>query len=228
MRLRNIPRASEVIENSSYVIHDPAKMQGHWRSVFENGRPLHLEVGMGKGQFLLRMSEQNPDINYVGIERYTSVLLRAVEKIQARERGPENLRFLCTDARELQDIFAPGEVSRIYLNFSDPWPKDRHKDRRLVSGRFLERYERILTPGGLVEFKTDNQGLFEFALEEARNAGWETVLCTRDLHADEDLMRTNVMTEYEEKFSGKGNPICKMMIRKEKRAQAEPTVIDRA
>lgn len=217
MRLRNIPRAGEVIEKSSYVIHDPAKRRGHWRLLFQNDHPIHIEVGMGKGQFLTQLAGLHPEINYVGIERYTSVLLRAVEKLEAREEQPGNLFFLCMDARELADVFGRGEVSRIYLNFSDPWPKERHAARRLPSRQFLERYDRILAPDGEVEFKTDNRGLFDFALEEAQAAGWEKRVCTYDLHADAELMRGNIMTEYEEKFSAKGNPICKVVL-----ARGEP------
>lgn len=212
MRLRNIPRAGEVIENSAYVIHDPASARGLWHTLFQNNHPLHIEVGMGKGQFLTELAGQNPHINYVGIERYSSVLLRAVERLEGREEKPGNLYFLCMDARELTDVFGPGEVSRIYLNFSDPWPKERHASRRLPSRQFLERYDRILTPDGEVEFKTDNRGLFDFALEEAAAAGWHVRVCTYDLHADPELMRGNIMTEYEEKFSAKGNPICKTVL----------------
>lgn len=212
MRLRNIPRANEVIANSPMVIHDPAGQKGNWRTLFGNDHPLHIEVGMGKGKFLTRLSEEHTDINYVGIERYTSVLLRAVEKLQKQEMQPENLYFLCMDARELPEAFGEGEVNKIYLNFSDPWPKDRHAARRLPSRQFLERYAKILAPGGEVEFKTDNRGLFDFAIEEAKESGWNIRLCTYDLHADETLMRDNIMTEYEEKFSALGNKICKMII----------------
>lgn len=199
--------------NSPLVVHDPALRRGQWAALFGNGNPLHIEVGMGKGQFLTQLAARNPQINYVGIERYTSVLLRALERLDGQEEYP-NLYFLCMDARELPEVFAGGEVSRIYLNFSDPWPKDRHKERRLPSRQFLERYSRILTPQGEVEFKTDNRGLFDFALEEARESGWEIRLCSYDLHSDEDLMRTNIMTEYEEKFSQKGNKICKAVLRR--------------
>ncbi len=211
MRLRNIPGADEVVGNSPLVIHDPEKQQGRWKEVFGNENPIHIEVGMGKGQFITEMAIRHPDINYVGIERYTSVLLRAVQKREKPEEIP-NLYYLCVDARDLPQIFAPGEVGRIYLNFSDPWPKDRHARRRLPSREFLARYDQILTKNGRVEFKTDNQGLFTFALEEAKEAGWHLDACTFDLHHDEVMMEGNVMTEYEEKFSGMGNPIYKMII----------------
>lgn len=211
MRLRNIPRADEVIADSPMVVADPAKQRGHWQELFGNNHPIHIEVGMGKGQFLSRMAQLHPEINYVGIERYTSVLLRAVEKFSAEER-PENLYFLCVDAGELPEIFAPGEVERIYLNFSDPWPKERHAKRRLPSRQFLERYDKILSSRGTVEFKTDNRDLFEFALDEAAEAGWDLHMHTFDLHGDPELMKDNVMTEYEAKFSAKGNAICKLIL----------------
>lgn len=216
MRLRNIPRADEVIASSAMVVQDAAGRRGRWRELFGNDHPIHVEVGMGKGRFLTSLCESRPQINYVGVERYTSVLLRAVEKLQQQEKKPDNLYFLCVDARELPEIFSEGEVSKIYLNFSDPWPKERHAQRRLPSRQFLERYARILTKDGQVEFKTDNQGLFTFALEEAQAAGWNVLLCTRDLHAQPELMKDNVMTEYEEKFSAMGNPICKMVISRKK------------
>ena len=129
---------------------------------------------------------------------------------------PENLFFICMDATELPEVFAPEEVARIYLNFSDPWPKDRHAKRRLPSRQFLARYDQILKKDGTIEFKTDNRGLFDFALEEIEPAGWRLLMHTFDLHADGELMKDNIMTEYEEKFASKGNPICKMVIDRER------------
>lgn len=216
MRLRNIPRANEVIAGSSLVVQEPGKQKGCWQEFFGNDHPLHIEVGMGKGKFITTLARKHPEINYIGIERYTSVLLRAVEKLEQEEELPKNLYFLCMDAAELPEVFAEEEVSRIYLNFSDPWPKERHAKRRLPSRQFLERYDKILDRDGTVEFKTDNRGLFDFALEEVEPAGWKLNLCTFDLHGDEQLMQDNVMTEYEEKFSAKGNPIHKMIISREK------------
>ena len=213
MRLRNIPGAGEVVENSPLVIGHPEEQRGKWKEVFGNENPIHIEVGMGKGRFITEMALRNPDINYVGIERYTSVLLRAIQKREKLEDIP-NLYYLCIDARDLPQIFAEDEVERIYLNFSDPWPKDRHAKRRLPSREFLARYVAILPENGKVEFKTDNQDLFAFALEEAEASGWHLDACTFDLHHDEEMMQGNVMTEYEEKFSGMGNPIHKMIIRR--------------
>ncbi len=233
MRLRNIPRANDVIASSPLVIQEPKAQRGQWQNVFGNDHPIHIEVGMGKGRFITELARKHPEINYIGIERYTSVLLRAVEKLQGREAAdgedtedkisaqsgediPENLYFICMDATELPEVFAPEEVARIYLNFSDPWPKDRHAKRRLPSRQFLARYDQILKKDGTIEFKTDNRGLFDFALEEIEPAGWRLLMHTFDLHADAELMKDNIMTEYEEKFASKGNPICKMVIDRER------------
>ena len=214
MRLRNIPGAKEVIENSPYVVHEPQKQKGQWSHVFENDHPIHIEVGMGKGRFLMDMAKIHPEVNYVGIEMYDSVLLRALQKREEYEQNEgtlTNLYFMCVDARLLPEIFEKGEVEKIYLNFSDPWPKARHAKRRLTSRQFLERYDQILIPEESVEFKTDNRELFEFSLEEVKEAGWTLETSTFDLHHDGELMKGNVMTEYEEKFSSMGNPIHKLI-----------------
>lgn len=210
MRLRNIKGADEHIAASSFVVSDYAEYKNRWRECFGNDRPIHIEIGMGKGQFLYTMAKLNPDINYIGIEMYSSVLLRAVQKMEEEELS--NLKFLCLDAKEITEAFGEGEVDKIYLNFSDPWPKDRHAKRRLPSGQFLERYDHILKKDGDLEFKTDNRGLFDFAVSELDGAGWKAKVITYDLHHDEELVKGNVMTEYEEKFSSMGNPICKYVI----------------
>ncbi len=165
---------------------------------------------MGKGQFMMQLAAQNPQINYIGIEKYSTVLLRAVQKMEAQELA--NLRLIRMDAEEICEVFGKGEVSRIYLNFSDPWPKDRHAKRRLPSRQFLGRYQEILAADGRIEFKTDNQALFDFALEELEPAGWKLEAVTRDLHHDEKMKIGNIMTEYEQKFSAMGNPIYKYCI----------------
>lgn len=212
MRLRNIPGADEAIESSSYVVKDAPQHRGNWNCIFGNDHPVHIEIGMGKGQFIIQMALSHPEINYVGIEMYTSVLLRGIQKLDRTEEKIANLRFLCVDAKMLPDIFGPGEVSKIYLNFSDPWPKDRHAKRRLPSREFLKRYDSFLAADGDLEFKTDNEGLFLFALDELEPAGWKLKKKTMDLHRDEDMRVGNIMTEYEEKFSAKGNPIFKYII----------------
>ena len=210
MRLRNIPGADDAILNSEYCIKNPEEQKGHWQDCFETAQPLHIEIGMGKGRFIMDMAALHPDINYIGIERYSSVLLRALQKM---EQNPlPNIKFICMDAADVAEVFAKDEVDRIYLNFSDPWPKDRHAKRRLPSRQFLARYDEILKKEGQLEFKTDNQGLFDFALEELEPAGWKSVVVTRDLHADPELSQGNIMTDYEEKFSSMGNPIYKYMI----------------
>lgn len=214
MRLRNIPGAKDAIEESIYVIQNPQENKGCWDKVFPQNQPIHLEVGMGKGRFLMDMAKLHPEINYVGIEMYDSVLLRALQKRERLEGEGEkltNLMFMCIDARLLPEIFEKGEVQKIYLNFSDPWPKARHAKRRLTSREFLARYEQILADDGVVEFKTDNKGLFEFSLEEVEAAGWKLLAHTFDLHNQAEMMEGNVMTEYEEKFSSMGNPICKLI-----------------
>lgn len=215
MRLRNIPGSREAIVQSRYVVHEEVmkEKKGRWSEVFGNDHPLYIEVGMGKGRFIAELAGRHPEYNFVGIEKYSSVLLRAVKK---REEQPdlENLLFLRMDAEELPEVFGEEEVAGIYLNFSDPWPKDRHAKRRLPSREFLARYDKILAKDGRVEFKTDNTGLFEFALKEAEEAGWIMEACTFDLHNDEEMVRGNIMTEYEERFSEMGQAICKMVIRR--------------
>ena len=210
MRLKNVPGAVEAIEASQYTVPKPTEWRGRWSELFGRKAPLHVEIGMGKGQFLMALASLHPEINYIGIEKFSSVLVRAVQK-QDVEQLP-NLRLIRMDADGLNDVFAPGEVDRIYLNFSDPWPKERHAKRRLTSVEFLRRYEGILEKEGHVEFKTDNQDLFDFSLESVEAAGWKLLAVTRDLHRDEKLNEGNIMTEYEERFSAKGNPICKMIM----------------
>ena len=210
MRLRNIKGAREAIEASPYVILDPENYKGRWHEVFGNDHLLRLEVGMGKGQFIMEQARRHPEVNFIGIEMYSSVLIRALQKMEEEELP--NLKFLRIDARTLPECFAQGEVDRIYLNFSDPWPKDRHAKRRLTSRQFLARYDQMLKSDGIIEFKTDNRPLFDFSLEEAKEANWHIDLCTYDLHHEEDLMQDNIMTEYEARFSAQGNPIHKMII----------------
>lgn len=209
MRLRNVPGAREVMVENQYVFTEPEGMKGTWSEVFNNDNPVRIEIGMGKVRFVSTLAQLNPDINYVGIEKYSSVLLRAVEKQD--ELNLPNLRFIRMDAEAITEVFDRGEVDRIYLNFSDPWPKDRHAKRRLTSRQFFERYNIILKKDGQVEFKTDNRPLFDFSVEEVKEAGWQLRAVTYDLHNDAKLCEGNVMTEYEERFSAAGNPICKLI-----------------
>lgn len=210
MRLRNIKGSKEFIEASPYVIQEPEKLRGKWSSLFHNEHPLHIEIGMGKGQFIHELAASNPDINYIGIEMYSSVLYRALEK--RAESELQNLFFLRFDAKYLADIFDHGEVSRIYLNFSDPWPKDRHAKRRLTSAGFLAIYNEILTSDGFIQFKTDNRDLFDFSVETVEESAlWNINEITYDLHHSE-FLESNIMTEYESRFVAEGKPICRFVI----------------
>lgn len=211
MRLRNIPGAREEMLVNPYVVQEPEQWRGRWREFFGNDRPIHIEIGMGKGQFLTALAAANPGINYLGIEKYSSVLLRALEK--QSELDLPNLRFLRLDAENVTDIFATAEVERIYLNFSDPWPKDRHAHRRLTSDRFLARYAQFLAPEGFVAFKTDNRGLFDYSVETATVCGWELSELTYDLHHSPYEVG-NLHTEYEDRFAALGNPICRVVLRR--------------
>ena len=205
MRLRHIKGCEEFVANSPCTINDPESHKGRWQETFARRQPLHIEIGMGKGRFIRQMAALHPDINYLGIEIYESVMQKAIERLGEK---PDNLFFLCMNAEILEDVFAPGEVERIYLNFSDPWPKVRHEHRRLTSPRFMAIYDKVLASDGTVEFKTDNEGLFDYSLEAIPQAGWQIIWQTRDLHS---LDIDNVETEYEEKFSAKGNPIYKLI-----------------
>ena len=208
MRLRNVKGSRDVIAANEYVIKVEETMKGKWKELFGNDNPINIEVGMGKGRFIMDMARLHPDINYVGIEKFSSVLVRAIEK-QEIEKLP-NLYFIRMEAEYIENVFDKGEVDYIYLNFSDPWPKDRHAKRRLTSKEFLRRYENILKKGGGVTFKTDNRPLFDFTVEQADEAGWKKESVTYDLHNSE-FVEGNVMTEYEERFSSMGNPICRIV-----------------
>lgn len=209
MRLRNVPGSREAIQESNLAVNEPQENKGRWREIFGNNNPIRIEIGMGKGKFITQLAQENPDINYIGIEKYSSVLIRAIEKCKDLEIN--NLRFIRMEAEYICDVFEKGEVDRIYLNFSDPWPKDRHAKRRLTSKQFFQRYDVILKKSGIVEFKTDNDLLFQFSLEQVPEAGWTLVNHTWDLHNDKKMVRGNVMTEYESKFSAMGNPIHKLI-----------------
>ena len=210
MRLRNVSGSRDVIAQSPLVVHDPETLKNNWNKAFGNDHPIRIEVGMGKGKFIHELATQNPDINYVGIEKYSSVLIRALQKME--DAPLTNLLFIRMDAEDITKVFGSGEVDKIYLNFSDPWPKDRHAKRRLPSREFLRRYDCFLKKDGVLEFKTDNRQLFDFAVEQLEPAGWKAEVITFDLHGNETLMQGNVMTKYEEKFSSMRNPICKYII----------------
>ncbi|MGM9951607.1 MAG: tRNA (guanosine(46)-N7)-methyltransferase TrmB [Lysinibacillus sp.] len=208
MRLRNKPWAAEYIEaHPDVIIPNPEDYKGKWHEVFGNDNPVHIEVGTGKGQFVLGMAKQNPDINYIGIELFDSVIVCALERVVEAEK-PANLRLLKVNGAKLQEYFAKGDVSRVYLNFSDPWPKKRHAKRRLTHEGFLKLYESILIDNGEIHFKTDNRGLFEYSLVSMNQYGMRLNYVSLDLHAE--MPEDNIMTEYEEKFSAKGQPIYRL------------------
>ena len=206
MRLRNIKNASSRLEqNERDFVTNPTEYKGRWKEVFNNNNPIHIEIGMGKGQFLTQLALQNPDVNYIGIEKFSSVLLRASEKLETMELN--NVKIFNVDAQNLNEIFEAKEIDRIYLNFSDPWPKNAHAKRRLTSNRFLPIYETILKDDGEIHFKTDNRLLFEFSLESLNNYGLILSNISLDLHNSN--FENNIMTEYEEKFS-KFGPIYRL------------------
>ena len=211
MRLRHITGSEEFVSDSPFVIQNPEALKGHFSEklfsnenphatqtiLVKNKRPLCLEIGMGKGKFIFEMAKRNPERNFIGIERYDSVLFKAIKR---REK----------------------EEDTIYLNFSDPWPKKRQANRRLTSPVFLKLYEQVLSGDGHIEFKTDNRDLFDYSLESFQENDWDILAKSFDLHHDETLSEGNIMTEYEEKFSAKGNPICKCIAKKNKtREKAE-------
>lgn len=215
MRLRNVPGSRETIADHPLCFLEEDPQAGNWHTIFGNDNPIRIEVGMGKGQFITTLAQQNPNINYIGIEKYSSVLVRALEKADAMETQPENLRFIRMDAENICNMFAKHEVDGIYLNFSDPWPKARHARRRLTSNEFFKLYDKVLTADGTVEFKTDNRPLFDFSVEELKTSELFVLdQLSYDLHNDSKMNQGNIMTEYEAKFSSMGNPICKLIAKR--------------
>lgn len=203
MRLKHVKGAKEKIENSPYVILNPEEYKGCYNKVFENENPIYIEIGMGKGQFIIENAIQNPNINYIGIEKYDSVIVRAIEKLVDKQLP--NLKLIRYDATNIENIFDK-EVSKIYLNFSDPWPKARHENRRLTSNKFLNRYKNICNNQEL-EIKTDNDQLYEFSLESLSEFGYDIVYKTDDLYKENI---PNIPTEYETKFVFKNQKIHKI------------------
>ncbi len=215
MRLRHIKNADKIIESNPLLINKPKELKGDWRSLFKNDNPIFIEIGMGKGKFLVENALRYPDRNFIGIERYSSVMLRALQKIDKyKEQSiiPKNIYFICIDAKELTDVFSLGEIDLIYLNFSDPWPKKRTAERRLTSNTFFKLYSALLLKGHSIEFKTDNKDLFDFSLKTLKDSPFFSLeAVSYDLHNDEKLSKNNIMTEYEEKFSSLENPIYKLI-----------------
>ena len=227
MRLRHITGCEEIVENSKYCIHleniDGKYNKIDVNQVFDNKNPINLELGMGKGQFICNLAKLNKNINYIGIEKYPTVMLKAFDNYENiyldnnefndnnYSLSSLNLKFICTDVRNLTNIFDEHIINKIYLNFSDPWPKKRHENRRLTSIPYLKIYEKLLIKNGIIEFKTDNRLLFDFSVEQFKNYGLNIDGLTYDLHNDNELNKNNIMTEYEEKFSSKGNKIYKVI-----------------
>ena len=210
MRLKNVKGANEIIIKGRYYVMDPFINKGNWNKVFNNNNPIYIEIGIGKGKFIVENAIKYPNINFVGIEKYDSVLVRAIQK--SNELELNNLKLVRMDAKRIEEVL-DHEVDRIYLNFSDPWPKDRHYKRRLTSYVFLDKYEHIFKDNKYIIMKTDNIDLFNFSLESLTNNGYNIEFITNDLHGLNDI--DNIMTEYEEKFSNKGIKINKLIARKE-------------
>ncbi|MFO8069038.1 MAG: tRNA (guanosine(46)-N7)-methyltransferase TrmB [Alkalibacterium sp.] len=209
MRLRHKPHARDMLEEySQYVVNNPGEVKGDWQKRFGNENPIHIEVGCGKGQFIMDMAKKYPAINFVGVELLSSVIITVLEK-QIEEDLP-NVQLLQVNASDLTHYFEKDEVDRIYLTFSDPWPKNRHEKRRLTYKTFLAVYETILNTEGELHFKTDNQKLFEYSLVSFSNYPAKLSEVYLDLHKSD--VKDNVMTEYEEKFSSKGNRIYKAVV----------------
>lgn len=207
MRLRNKPEAPQKIASySQFIPANPEEWKGKWQSRFNNNHPIHIEVGTGKGQFIYEMAKAHPENNYIGIELQASVIVTALDKLIEAELP--NLQLLHVNGGELTQYFAENEIDLIYLNFSDPWPKNRHEKRRLTYKAFLSVYEEILVPKGEIHFKTDNQGLFEYSLASFSQYGMILKQVWLDLHKSD--YTGNIMTEYEEKFSQKGNRIYRV------------------
>ncbi len=204
MRLRNKPWAqNKMDDNPQIVVPDPENWKGKWNELFNNDHPICIEVGTGKGQFITEMAKRHESANFIGIERQKSIVVSAIDKI--KESGQKNARMMNVNAMNLIQYFDAGEVHRIYLNFSDPWPKNRHEKRRLTYELFLRAYEKVLIPSGEIHLKTDNQGLFEYSLHSFSKYGMILNNVSLDLHRSD--FEGNVMTEYEEKFSAMGNRI---------------------
>lgn len=210
LRLKNVKNASNIIKESSYVVLEPKKMIGKWSDVFENENKIQIEIGMGKGDFIIGMAKQNPNINFIGIEMYDSVIVRAVQKLE-NESIP-NLKLIRMDANEINEVFDK-EIDVIYLNFSDPWPKERHSKRRLTSHNLLKKYDTLFKNDKKIYQKTDNIDLFAFSIQSLSTYGYTLKNVTLDLY--NNMIEGNVATEYEKRFNEAGTRICRLEAYKE-------------
>ena len=211
MRLKNVKGANEIIINGKYYVDNPYQYKGIWRRLFGNDNPIYIEIGMGKGNFIIENAKRYPDINFIGIEKYDSVIVRAIQK--SNELELNNLKIVRMDAKKLEEVFDK-EIDTIYLNFSDPWPKDRHAKRRLTSSIFLSIYDKIFKSSCKIIMKTDNKPLFEYSLDSLEEYGYKITYKTDNL---EVLSEDNIMTEYEEKFYKLGIKINKLIAIKDKK-----------
>ena len=209
MRQRNVKNKNDIINNSKYIINNPYELKGKWHKVFNNDNPIYIEIGMGKGKFILENALKYPNINFIGIEKYDSIIALAIKKIELNELS--NLRLIRKDANEIDDIFDK-EIDKIYLNFSDPWPKPRHEKRRLTSSLFLDKYDNIFRNDKVIEFKTDNELLFEYSLISFNEHNYKIKEINLNLHKEN--VPDNIMTEYEEKFSSLNNVIYYVKVEK--------------
>ena len=209
MRLRNVKNKEEILKNTTYLITNPEEYKSIWNKLFGNNHKLYIEVGMGKGDFIIENAKRYPDINFIGIEKYDSVIARAIEK--ANQEELPNLKLVRMDANHIDEVFSK-EVDLIYLNFSDPWPKKRHAKKRLTSEIFLAKYANIFTGDNKIIMKTDNTGLFEYSLESLSQYGYIIEKVSLDLHNSD--IENNIETEYEKKFSSKGNNIYYLEVKK--------------
>lgn len=209
VRLRNVKGAKEIIDNSPYIIKNPNDYRGNYQKIFKNNNPIHIEIGMGKGDFIIENAKKYPNINFIGIEKFDSVIVRAVQKLENEEIP--NLKLIKIDANEIDDVFDK-EISVIYLNFSDPWPKARHAKRRLSSEIFLNKYDSVFIDKKRIIMKTDNRKLFEYSIKSFTDYGYKIEDISLNLY--EDDIKNNIPTEYETRFHNRGCLIYKVDVSK--------------
>lgn len=215
MRRRGVKNLStRIVSHPEVLIQDPKEHIGNWNKAFGNDNPIHHEIGMGKGDFIIELAKKNPNINYIGLEKFPSVIVVAMDKVVSSKLT--NILLVCFDATNLNEIFSENEIDQIYLNFSDPWPKTRHAKRRLTSNSFLKTYEYILKDKSTIQFKTDNRGLFEYSLISFSENNWQLLNLSLDLHNDYDTNEI-AKTEYEKRFISLGQPIYFTEIKKKEK-----------
>ena len=205
MRLKNVKNAKNIVNSSNYIVENPEEHKGNWNKVFDNDKEIYIEIGMGKGDFIIGMAKLYPNINFIGIEMFDSVMARAVQKLE--EENIPNLKLIRMDANEIENVFDK-EIDRIYLNFSDPWPKNRHSKRRLTSHTLLSKYDSVFKGEKIIMQKTDNIDLFAFSIESLSTYGYTLKNVTLDL-ANNPIVN-NVETEYEKKFKAIDKKICRL------------------